>query len=67
MALACFIYKMAFEKDLDNNVSCCNICFDKNNAKNLDNAGDKISSFKFHRIIEYLSLYYRTTEEFRLE
>ena len=67
LALACFICKTAFEKHLDNNVSCCNICLYKNNAKNLDNADDKIPPFKLHGIIRYLSLCYRITEEFRLE
>ena len=59
--------KTAFERHLGDNVSCCNICFYKNNAKNLDNAGDKIPPFKLHGITRYLSLCYRTKEEFRLE
>ena len=66
-ALACFICKTAFERHLDDNVLCCDICLYKNNAKNLDNAGDKISPFKLYGITGYLFLCYRTTEEFRLE
>lgn len=67
LALACFIYKMTFERHLDDNVICCNICLYKNNAKNLDNASNIIPPFKLYGITGYLSLSYHTTEEFKLE
>lgn len=67
LAFACFMCKTVFERYLDDNVSCCNICLDKNNAKNLDNASYEILPFKLYEITGYLSLCYRITEKFRLE
>ncbi len=67
LALACFMCKTAFERHLDDNNFCYDICFYKANAENLDNAGDKIPSFKLHGVTGSLSLCYRLTEEFKRE
>lgn len=52
------IYKILFEKYLDNNILYYNICFYKNNIKNLNNINNKIIFFIFYKITEYLFLYY---------
>ncbi len=67
LALACFICKTAFERHLDDNNFCCDIYLYKTNAKNLDNARDKIFSFKLYGITGYMSLCYHLTEEFKQE
>ncbi len=63
LALACLMCKTAFEKHLDDNNFCCDICLYKANAENLDNVGDKIPLFKLHGIIGYMFLCYRLTDE----
>lgn len=42
--------KTAFEKHLDNNNSCYDICLYKTIAKNLDNTEGKIPLLKFHNV-----------------
>ncbi len=57
----------AFDREFDNNSSCCDVYLYRTNTEDLNNAGDEISTFKLHSITEYLSLCYLTTKEYKLQ
>lgn len=65
--LAYFIYSFAFDMELDISDFCCNIYLYQTNVKDLNNVKDKISTFKLHSIIGYLSLCYFTTKDNKLQ
>ncbi len=67
MALACFICSTALDRELDISSSCCNVCLYRTNAEDLNNAEDKIPTFKLHGVTGYLSLCYLTTERYKLQ
>lgn len=57
----------AFDKELDINSSYYDVYFYRTNAKDLNNAGDKIPTFNLHDIMGYPSLCYLTTKEYKLQ
>lgn len=67
LVLACFICNMVFDRYFDISGSCCNIYFYRTKAKDINNTSDEIPIFKLHGITEYLSLYYLTIKEFKLQ
>lgn len=58
---------MAFDRELDINSFYYDICLYQTNTKDLNNAGNKISTFKLHGIMRYLSLCYLTIKEYKLQ
>lgn len=56
-----------FYKKLDISEFCDDIYLHQANIKNLNNARNKISTFKLYDITKYLSLYYFTTKKYKIQ
>ena len=67
LALTYFMCSTAFDRELNINNSCYDICLCRTNAKDLNNVRDKIPTFKLYDITEYLFLCYLTTKKYKLQ